>query len=905
MSILYTIIIFPLVQLIELSFLFIYRIFRNPGISLCGVSLAVTILTLPLYFKAEYWQETERKIQKKLKPGIDKIKAVFSGDEQYMILSAYYRQNNYHPIYALRSSFGLLIQIPFFIAAYIYISSLGLIHNYSFLGIKNLGIPDSMLKIDNVSINILPILMTAINIVSTAVYTKGLALKEKVQLYGMSLIFLIILYNSPSGLVLYWILNNVFSLIKNIIQRYKIPFKTIYIIFIILLLFFDLYILFFHGGYIVKRLLVFVFSIIVSIFPVVFRYRLRLKNNPAASFNPFYQIFPTKKDFFLSLLILFILCGFVIPSSLIESSVPEFSFIENYKTPFLFLLNTLLQSFGIFLFWPGCIFLLFNQKIKSLLSLFFTLFFMYALANTFLVRENFGFLTNSLVFSEPKPFLANLVPVFTNIAVLLLITFLFFLLVFFKNKTVLPTIRIITLISLLALSVINTIKINQSFQIFNLYKNSNQDNGLNTIRPFFSFSQRGKNVLLIMLDRAMPGYLPVIFEEKPDLLKSFSGFTFYPNCISFADHTLVGAPPIYGGYEYTPLAINNTDNKTLFEKHKEAYLLLPLLFNENKFSVFLNDPPFDNFQQSNLGIFREFPDIHAENLCGKYTNLWLSEHSDISSLNISGLLKNNLIRFSFFKISPLVFRSFIYDKADWLTTEHLSDQGADGALTISTIDNYAFLDYLAGLTRILPDNSDTFNEVYSNLTHDMTFFQNPDYNPINSVTDRGNGPFSFDSHYHVNMASLMLLGKWFTFLKDEGVYNNTRIIIVSDHGAGISSKYPGNIKLPNGESLQAYHSLLLFKDFGAEGDLITDTAFMTNADAPFLATNRLIPNAVNPFTGKAIESRKKDGITLTTIGALDSRYHTKYHYRINDDQWLHVKDDIFIFSNWSSAAIKK
>jgi membrane protein insertase Oxa1/YidC/SpoIIIJ len=72
-------------------------------------------------------------------------------------------------------------------------------------------------------INVLPFVMTLINCASGAVYTKGLAFKDKIQLYGMALVFLALLYNSPAGLVLYWTLNNIFSLVKNIYL--KIPFK--------------------------------------------------------------------------------------------------------------------------------------------------------------------------------------------------------------------------------------------------------------------------------------------------------------------------------------------------------------------------------------------------------------------------------------------------------------------------------------------------------------------------------------------------------------------------------------------------------------------------------------------------------------------------------------------------------
>ena len=64
-----------------------------------------------------------------------------------MLLSTYYRQNYYHPVYALRSTFGLLIQIPFFIAAYSYLSHLEILHGASFLFIQDLGKLDGLLSV--------------------------------------------------------------------------------------------------------------------------------------------------------------------------------------------------------------------------------------------------------------------------------------------------------------------------------------------------------------------------------------------------------------------------------------------------------------------------------------------------------------------------------------------------------------------------------------------------------------------------------------------------------------------------------------------------------------------------------------------------------------------------------------
>jgi hypothetical protein len=593
------------------------------------------------------------------------------------------------------------------------------------------------------------------------------------------------------------------------------------------------------------------------------------------------------------------LAGIVIPGSLIASSVQEFSFIDSYKTPFPFLLNTMTQAAGFFLFWPIALYFLFSGRIKTGIAAVFSLLAFYSLANTFLVHEHFGFLTNTLIFSEPKPFLSTPIPILTNIGILALVTAFLAIVTFLGKKTALASVQIIAIVSLVSLGLINTV---QTITAFNIIREDVSATGSasSSIKPFFSFSTEGKNIVVIMLDRGIAGYINEMFSEKPELASAFSGFTWYPNCVSFANHTLVGAPALYGGYEYSPAEINRHEKKSVFEKHRESYLLLPRLFAEAGYSIAINDPPFDSYLLSNLAVFQDYPAIKADNLTRKYTGLWLQSHPEVSGLNIGGILKNNLIRFSFFKIAPLVFRNFIYDAGDWLTTTYLGKStGAENSLAPVTIDDYALLDFLPELTTLDHSPANYFNEVYGHLPHSPAFFQFPDYKPVTDITDTGHGPFSHENNYHVNIASFLLLAEWFRYLQENGAYNNTRIIIASDHGAGRFSNYENNITLPNGESLETYHCLLLFKDFNGSGALKKDYTFMSNADTSLLALDGIIPNPVNPFTGKPLTAQKEDGLFITTIGALDSRYHAKNRYRIHQNQWLHVRDTIFDSANWS------
>jgi YidC/Oxa1 family membrane protein insertase len=904
MNFLYIVIISPLIQIMEMCYLFVYRVSdKNPGAALLGVSMAVSTLTLPLYFRAEKWQEIERKTQKYLAPKIAKIKAVFSGDEQYMILSTYYRQNHYHPVYAMRNTFGLIIQVPFFIAAYSYLSHLEILQGSRFLFIHNLGAPDALLTVGTITINIFPVVMTAINCISGAIYTRSLASKEKIQIYGMAVVFLVLLYNSASGLVLYWTMNNIFSLLKNILVKVKHAKKYIYGVLFAGAAFLDVYVLFFHPGDLPKRLLACAIFSIVFFIPL-FRKLLSLSADKLANITDTagVSVIPGKPtgewDGILSLLIFFLLAGLVIPGSLLASSVEEFSFIESYTSPLPFVFHTFLQAAGIFLFWPICIYLLFPNRTRKMFSLFITVLAFGAFFNVFFANENFGFLTTTLVFSEPKYFIADgITAYFINLAILAILTLVVLYLILSKKKALLYSFQIILLVPLLCFGILNIINIQNRFVSFRDQKEAAADTF--TEASCYTLSRTGKNVLLILLDAAISGYVPYIFEEKPELASGFRDFTFYPNCVSFSTHTLMGAPPIYGGYEYIPEEINRRDSIPLAEKHQEAFLLLPRLFSESGYSVTVTDPPFDNHRMSNLSIFAEYPQIHVENISGKYSLLWLNTHPDIQTTYITGLLHDKLIRFSFFKMTPLLLRYFIYDEGDWLTTDNLTNKNnPTNKLTDTFIDSYALMDFLPELTSFT-DTGNTYTAIYFLLPHEPALLQPPDYIPSNNVIiNPEHGPFANDNRYHVNMTSFLRLEEFFRLLKNEGVYDNTRIILVADHGRGYSD-YENNISLPDGSKLQTYHPLLMVKDFYSENNkLKIDNSFMTNADTIFFALKDIVKDPVNPFTGRPLQPQKDNGATIATISAISSHRHTKYKYNIGKNQWMHVHSNIYDPNNW-------
>ena len=888
-SILYTIILYPLVQIIEIAFMLFDQLFDNTGIAIIGVSFTVTLLCLPLYIVAEHWQQVQRDTENKLKPGIDRIKAVFKGDEQYMILNTFYKQNHYHPMMALRSSFGLLIQVPFFMAAYNCLSSLPALQGQSFLFIKDMAKPDALFSIGSFDINILPIAMTVINIIAGAIYTKGFAFKDKAQIYGMALLFLVILYTSPSGLVLYWTMNNVFSLVKNIFYKLKNPIKVLYYLMCIGIVAVDIYILFLYAGSasLTKRLCAVVPLTCLIAVPFAIKGINYLLDNHLKN------IINDKKDrfllFFFSAIAITVLTGLVLPSQLISSSVQEFSNIENYGNPNTFLLYSFFQSVGLFIFWPICIYFLFGKRIQTLISCIFSSGLILSIINAFVFTGNYGSMDVTLKFIDgfSNP---SMIYMFLNLIVVLALTVGIFILFKFKNK-IASNISLVISVAFVVLSFVNIGTINKEYNAFNKNKDSTV---INDFTPQFSLSKTQQNVVVIMLDRAKSNYFESILNDQPYIKESFEGFTYYPNTISANSHTLMGSPGLYGGYEYLPSEMNKRKDVKLKDKHNEALLIMPRIFTEQAdFNATVSDLSWGNYSYvSDLSFMSEYPKIDYKHLMKKYSAQFNKEViGDKIPSSLGDGITRNLFYVSLFREIPSILRPVVYYKGSYLASESTTDLN-------SIIDYLSELYYLKNITDF---NSEKSSFVYfcNDATHENIDIKSLNLIPSESLS------FADSDCYDTNTVVLKYLSDWFNYIKQNDAWDNTKIIIVSDHAMGYgknSDKGYDNTKYANNRHKDEIHPILLVKDFNAKGPVKTDMTFMSNADVPTLAFKDVVNNPINPFTGKIINNEaKKDGVYVTSSDIFMPHHNNNdYYFNIKDDEWFNVKDNIYIDSNWTN-----
>jgi len=605
------------------------------------------------------------------------------------------------------------------------------------------------------------------------------------------------------------------------------------------------------------------------------------------------------------LLVLFLLVGFVIPSSLIASSIQEFSYLfGEIVNPFIFIGNSIVQSAGIFIVWPLLIYLMFFKDIRGKVTKLAFVICVTAVINLLLFPGNYGYLTTDFVFSEGLE--TSNVLYFLNLFVLAVAVIMALFLIYNFRKTALYGL-IIAVCAMFVFGSINSIKINKGFQSFQ--SRYEKEEAVFTYEPVFQFSKTGKNVIVIMLDRAISGYIPYIFDEKRDLYNYFDGFTWYRNTISFGKGTVFGSPALFGGYEYTLLEMNARSDIPLVEKQNEALLMLPRIFLDKGYKVTVTNPPFSNYSWiSDLSIFDNYPEIHAENIIGKFNKNWLfekeSQGEQIDIANATVIIEANLIRFSIFKIAPVILRNFIYDNGRWLKIDGLQEKNRR-AYRKTVIDNYIALDVLDRITQISSLKFDTYTAMYNALPHEPAFLQFPDYVPTNNIIVRGNDLFTNNLHYDVNIASMLLLGKWFNFLKNNDIYDNTRIIIVSDHGRPMSGLLQNPVSLPNRSNFHAISAFLLVKDFNSHGRLSIDDSFMTNADVPLIALEGIVENPVNPWSGKIIKSDKEEGVTVTSSMLWNINQHPKNVFNIKPDEWLHVHTDIYDSDNWSQITVQE
>ena len=494
-----------------------------------------------------------------------------------------------------------------------------------------------------------------------------------------------------------------------------------------------------------------------------------------------------------------------------------------------------------------------------------------------------------------------------------------------KKASIVKGICYILCIAVFSMSVINLVGISKNLKQIANTEGSELESGA----PEIPLSSDGKNVVVLMLDRAVSVYFPYLLSEKPELKEQFAGFTYYPNTLTMGSNTIIGVPGVFGGYEYTPDEVNKRDDISLLEKHNEALKLMPTIFADEGYDVTVGNPTYANYlYNADISIYDDMENVKVFKTKGKVAT-GLDDIDRLISDETQYSQFRNFFTYSLFKISPLAFQNHIYAYGNYNSSRvmngSISTQVTEGiskaqGLTESYLDNYAVMVNLEELTNIRKTDNNSFFMMCNELTHSPIMLQTPDYTPALQVdnteydkdhlvknSDFGDSPIALSTtsqviHYHINMEAFLLLGEWFDFLRENNVYDNTRIILVADHGFHLGHEEQ---KFGYGEwdDIARYNPILLVKDFDSS-EFSIDTQFMTNADVPTLALEGLVENPINPFTGEQINDSLKhetEEFSVYRTDRIQPDQNTGNVFEFSQEIIITKNDDILNPVYWRNA----
>ncbi len=181
--------------------------FPSYGIAIIVLTLFIKLLLLPLAIK----QIRSMKGMQEIQPKIKQLQQKYKNDKAKLSseMQRLYRENNVSP---LAGCLPLLIQMPFLVAIYYALQGFSYDPGHeSFLWLESLAQADTTY--------ILPVLSALSTwFISYQTTPKNVQGSQKTMLYFMPLFIGYISLNFPSGLVIYWVVCNLFQMVQQLIM---------------------------------------------------------------------------------------------------------------------------------------------------------------------------------------------------------------------------------------------------------------------------------------------------------------------------------------------------------------------------------------------------------------------------------------------------------------------------------------------------------------------------------------------------------------------------------------------------------------------------------------------------------------------------------------------------------------
>lgn len=273
-------------------------------------------------------------------------------------------------------------------------------------------------------------------------------------------------------------------------------------------------------------------------------------------------------------------------------------------------------------------------------------------------------------------------------------------------------------------------------------------------KDIFNLS-KNKNVVVFMSDTFEGTYMNKILEEYPEYKEKLKDFTYFDNCTGVSFYTYSSMPTLLTG---VTCKVGNT-------------------LEENVKYCFDNSILYKELSNNNYDI-----NIYTEKALKNY-NEYISNLEKITtttSLEAEIKISNKMYKYCLYRYLPHFLKpSFVVNSDEFYEVKKL-----DGATPYNKktyfLDDVAFNKELTQSGITTNNNKNVFKFYQTNGLHmpyntkaDLEYDYSEEYCANNTESER---------RIEEGLASLNLLCNYVKELKDKGIYDNTTIIFLADHG---------------------------------------------------------------------------------------------------------------------------
>ncbi len=354
-----------------------------------------------------------------------------------------------------------------------------------------------------------------------------------------------------------------------------------------------------------------------------------------------------------------------------------------------------------------------------------------------------------------------------------------------------------------------------------VFKALNNKNTIVAKERYFTYSATNPNVLMILLDE----YQREVFKNTLDdeIKKQLEGFIWYGDTISNSPGTIPSIAAIFTGEIYK----KELDMKRFYELSSPKSIA-------------------KLFKESGEGEVIYFADLYS-----KYSEMLFPKNSLVTfpRTTYTPIWYELLINYSIFKNTPDIIKSRVYNNGKWLIRPYIFKPKSKKRLDSLGGAILSFKHIVDARSVVQKDYPKTFKYYRSTLTHAPTIldencrYQDAFTNTLENKTAEGR-------------CAIKLVIDIVNNLKNAGVFDNTMIIILSDHGFNF---VPENFKIYKrlGRDYARASSTLLIKPLGRRGSFTIDDYPAQLSDIP-----KTIAQAVNiesdDYSGVDLLSDKRD-----------------------------------------------